>query len=134
NYYVGCLKEEPKNNLDIAADLLADTLDDSIIPDDKIEHERDIILNELRQRRDLAPIRLYESSINGFFKNQSLGRSAGGLYENISRLCHDDFRDVLAMYTGEKMVVGITGPDSEEEMAGIIARNFGRMAKNAHKI
>lgn len=70
-------------HLPLAVDILADQLKSSLFPDQEIERERNVILEEICMIEDTPDEYVHDLGIQNFWPDQSLGRSVIGTRETV---------------------------------------------------
>lgn len=125
NFSGSALQEDGNKNLIKLSDLIASILSDSVIPEDRIEHEREVILNELYERQDNLSTRLFEMALSNSFGNHPYSRKIIGTPQTVSSFERQDFiKFMQEFYNGNRMTIGVIGPDPAEEMAGTVIESF----------
>jgi len=128
-YYAKVLQE----NLHKAVDIIADITVNSVLPEDEVERERQVIIQEIAMSHDSPDDVVYENFQSACFSNQALGRPIIGNVQNVSAFSRADIYEYRkAQYTAENMLVVAAGSvnhgDILEEVAhkfdGIKASNF----------
>ena len=105
-YYIRILPE----HMPLAVDVLFDILNNSTMPDDEIERERGVILQEIGQALDTPDDVVFENFSAASYQNHKLGDSILGTAESVSGFSRDDLQAFMARYYGgEQMVLCATG-------------------------
>ena len=90
-YYVKVLKE----HLELGIDLLSDILQNSTFPEEEIEKERGVILQEYAASLDTPDDMIYNYFMQTAYNNHPLGRMILGTEESIKRFKKADFVDYI---------------------------------------
>ena len=126
-YYIKTLKKD----VEMVFDILSDMLFCSSYPQEEIEKERGVILQEKAMYEDDP------SSVNEdlfylkAFGDTAFGRSIIGTTENIKRFTRDDFVNYrLKNYKTNEMIIGVCGNISEKEVKELSEKYFGSHSIN----
>ena len=121
-YYIKTLKKD----VEMIFDILSDMLFCSSYPQEEIEKERGVILQEKAMYEDDP------SSVNEdlfylkAFGDTAFGRSIIGTTENIKRFTRDDFINYrLKNYKTNEMIIGVCGNITEKEVKELAEKYFG---------
>ena len=88
-----------------AADLLADLVFNSLIPENEFVKEREVILDEIRSYQDSPSEQIFDDFENMLFKDHPLGHPILGTEESLQAMSASDCRAFLkSYYTPDKMV------------------------------
>ena len=119
-YFIKVLKKD----VEMVFDILSDMLFNSSYPQEEIEKERGVILQEKAMYEDDP------SSVNEdlfylkAYGDTAFGRSIIGTTENIKRFTRDDFINYrLKNYKTEEMVIGVCG-NVEEDKIKVLAEKY----------
>lgn len=105
-FYAACLKE----NLPIALDILTDIVFHSVYPEQEIEKEKEVIVEEIESYNDSPAELIFDEFENILFKNHPLGHNILGTIENVRRFTADDIRRFAARhYRPENAVLFVSG-------------------------
>ena len=121
-YFIKVLKKD----VEMVFDILSDMLFNSSYPQEEIEKERGVILQEKAMYEDDP------SSVNEdlfylkAYGDTAFGRSIIGTTENIKRFTRDDFINYrLKNYKTEEMVIGVCGNVEEDKIKVLAEKYFG---------
>lgn len=105
-YYIRLLKEDYA----FALDILADMIQNSTFPEDEIEKERDVILQEIGMTNDTPDDIVFDWYQETAYPEQALGAPILGTSEIISAMPKDALSGyVKNFYTGPRLVVSAAG-------------------------
>ncbi|QED22847.1 M16 family metallopeptidase [Candidatus Deianiraea vastatrix] len=105
-YYIKLLKED----LELGIDILSDIFQNSIFPEEEIEKERGVILQELSMTMDTPDDVVFDYFYDTAFSNCQLGKTILGPAENIKNLQKKDFTDYLdRQYSIENSILSVCG-------------------------
>lgn len=123
-YYITGLAK----HTNIFVDLLADILQNSTFPEDQIEQERNVILQEYEQRQDSPNIVMYEGLSSVAHKSNGWKRPVIGSKKNIKAFTRNDFLKYVAdFYTAPNIIIGIAGNVDEEEALRMVESAFSSL-------
>jgi predicted Zn-dependent peptidase len=116
--------------LDQAFDLVADLTLDSIFPEDEIEKERQIILDEIRMGEDNPTESIFDKLYPLRWPGHPLGRLITGSTSTVNTITRDDIvraRDVF--YRPPRLFVSASGAVTLEKIVSLVERRFGEMSQ-----
>lgn len=121
-YYVTCV--------DIYADKVTEVLADLFInhtfPEEEIEKEKGVVLEEISMVQDDPEDLCQELCASALFGNQPLGRTILGTAENVKGFTVPQLHDYVASrYVAENIVISIAGNISEEDALALTNKYFG---------
>jgi predicted Zn-dependent peptidase len=117
-----------KEDLPTFVDLIGDIVQNSIFPEDEIERERGVIIQEYHSYQDDSDSIVYDLHQEATYGDQARGRKILGEIENIESFQRQDFIDYMNQYyTGSNTVVGVVGKFDEAELIEHVTRVFGSM-------
>lgn len=121
-----------KQDLPRFAELIGDIMLNSTFPEEEVEKERGVILQEYNRSLD-NPGHVNYHLFNGLaFPDQAVGRKTLGEPYNIKSFTRQDFIDYQKkFYTGENMIVGVVGNFDEAEMLALVEKNFGALPRGS---
>lgn len=121
-YYVSGLAE----NTETFVDLISDILSNSTFPEEEIERERSVILQEITAGRDSRNRMAHHLHDGTQYPNQALGRPIIGTPENVKSFKREDLIAYMKRYyTASNMIVGIVGKVDHDEALKLIEQYFG---------
>lgn len=121
SYYVHLLKED----LPLALDILADMLQNSTLPEDEIERERDVILQEIGMCADTPDDLIFDNYYETAYPGQALGAPILGKSEIIANMKREALSGYIAQhYNPAQMVVCAAGNVAHERMIELVGNLF----------
>ena len=124
-YYVHILKD----HTDLALDVLADMIQNSIFPEDELERERAVILQEIHMYEDTPDDVVFEQAQMAAYPNQSLGASGLGTIEIVKNLQQNDLKNYInSRYTADKLVISAAGAVDHDQFVLKVSTLFGQIA------
>lgn len=118
--------------LDRAFDLVADLTLGSIFPEEEMEKERQIILDEIRMGEDSPTDSIFDRLYPLRWPGHPLGRLITGSVETVNAITRDDIvraRDMF--YRPPRLLVSASGAVTLDKMAKLVERRFGGMGRGA---
>ena len=116
------------SNFAQAMDLLREIVTEGNLPEDRIEHERGVIVQELAERRDNPATRFYELCLTGMFAGSAHERSIGGDEDIVRRLSRTDLMDYKdRFYVPSNMILCCAAPHDPEKILRHVDRGFGAL-------
>ncbi len=123
-YYAKVLK----NDLAKAADLIFDIVLNSTFPEEEVERERNVILQEIAMHKDSPDDLAFDLFQSACFGNTSLGRSILGTEESVSSFGGNDINAYMeAHYQPQRMLVVASGNVRHEEVVKLATDHLGGM-------
>jgi len=99
-----------KNDLPMAVDILADIIQNSHMPEEEVERERDVILQEIGMTMDTPDDLVFDQYQETAYPEQALGAPILGRANIISTMQRDTMMDyVKRFYTPGRLVVSAAG-------------------------
>lgn len=121
-YYIRSLDTE----LERALDVLTDMVKNSNFPEDEVEKEKKVVIEEMKMYRDSPEDYLFEAFSGEVFKNHPLGRPIIGFEETVNTFERDDlFRYVNNRYQPWNMLVSVAGNVKHEEVVKLVQEYLG---------
>jgi predicted Zn-dependent peptidase len=111
--------------LNIAVDVLADILKNSLLSSSDFEREKKVILSEIKDLEDLPEDLAHDLLMNNMWQKQPLGRSIFGDAESILRMTRSKLINFIKRnYVSPKVVVACSGNLNHQDLVEIIERKF----------
>lgn len=115
------------NHIDIAIDVLADMLINSIFLESDIEKEKSVIIEEINMYLDSPEDMVNELLNEIMFDKTSLGRSIIGTEESIKKLNRKEIVDYFtSSYKPENIVISLAGNIAPKEVFKMLNHHFGK--------
>ncbi len=123
-YYAKVLAEDT----DLALDLLADILLDSVFDEEELARERDVVLQEIGQAYDTPDDIIFDHFQATAYPLQAIGRPVLGAPEIVAGMAREDLMDYLARaYTADRLVVAAAGALDHDRVVERVAALFDRV-------
>ncbi len=122
----------PYDRLELAMDVLADMLHNSLLDPEEIDRERSVVQQEIKRTRDQPGAWAAELLGRAVFGEQPLGWSTAGSEETVAGLGRDDFRAWMETWYGSpNLVVSVAGNTSHEAVVALAKRHFANSHRGA---
>ncbi len=127
SYHIHLLKED----LSLALDVLSDMLQHSTMPDDEVERERGVILQEIGMCHDTPDDIIFDHYFETAYPAQSLGAPILGTNDIITGMKRDTLMGyVEQFYTPERLVVCASGNLDHDEFIKQVEDKFNALPTN----
>lgn len=119
---------------ELAFDLLADIVQNSLFKKEEIERERGVIIEELNLFEDMPMRKVGDVFIRLLYGDNSMGRDVGGKKENIRRIKREDFiREIDHLYFSQNMVLVVAGKVNQEKAKKLANQYFSNLKEKGKK-
>jgi predicted Zn-dependent peptidase len=123
-YYAKVLPE----HTDLALDILADMLQNSVLDPDEIEREKDVIVEEIKRHEDTPDELIHDIFLTTLWPGHPLGRSVIGRPEVIQGLTREQIVAYLRHhYTPGRMVLAAAGNLQHAQIVAMAERYLGSL-------
>ena len=123
--YVRCLRE----HLALGFDLLADLVGDPVFPQEELDKEKEVVLEEIASVNDTPEELIFEDFDRRSFPGHPLATPILGTEESIGRLTGADLRGFMQQhYVPGRMLVTAVGNIDHDELSALADASFGRLA------
>ena len=113
SYHVHLLKDD----LHLALDVIADIVQDSVMPPDEVERERDVILQEIGMCQDTPDDLIFDQYFEIAYPKQALGAPILGSVKTIKKMQRETLMGfVKDNYTASNMVLCAAGNVAHEDV------------------
>ncbi len=120
-----------KNDLPLALDVLADIVQHSTMPEDEIEREREVILQEIGMCYDTPDDIIFDNFHETAYPNQSYGAPILGTNEIIENMSRETLMSfVQNNYTPERMVICASGNLDHDDFIKDVETKFNALPDN----
>ncbi|MEX0780466.1 MAG: pitrilysin family protein [Balneolales bacterium] len=127
-YYARCLDTK----LDTALDVLSDMVTNSSFPEEEIDKEIKVVLEEMKMYNDSPDDYIFEVFNTQMFENHPLGRPIIGYEETVAKFKKADLqRYILNRYSPENIIVSVAGNTRHEKVTELVQHYFDESAQNA---
>lgn len=120
------------SHTDLASDIIASMLKESLLAEEEVEREKGVIVEELRSYRDNPPRYVWDLYEELQFGDQPLGWDVGGSEKIINSLRRKDFLDYMkSLYCPTNMVLIYAGK-IPKNIKAVAEKHFSDLPKNSH--
>jgi len=121
-YYSRCLNTQ----LDKALDVLSDMVLNPSFPEDEVEKEKKVVIEEMKMYRDSPDDYLFEEFSNKLFEGHPLGRPIIGFEETVSVFSREDLYEYMEQrYQPWNLLVAVAGNTDHDEVVKLVSDYFG---------
>ncbi|ABD45630.1 M16 family metallopeptidase [Neorickettsia sennetsu] len=121
-YYVRLLEE----HLDKGMEILSDVINNSIFPEEELEREKLVVLEEISQTEDAPDDIIFDRFFESIYPNQAYGRPILGSRENVKRFTRNDIASFISQhYYSENMMLIASGKVDAERFISLAEKYFG---------
>lgn len=111
-----------------AVELIADLISSSVFPEDEIDRERDVVVEEINSYLDSPSDSVYDEFEELAYAGSGLAHNILGTPESVKSLSGEDCRRfVRTHYTPSEMVVYCCGPEKPDKMKRLVDKYFGAL-------
>ena len=119
----------PHQHLGRAIDLLADLVQWSVFPQEELDRERDVVLEEAASYRDTPSDAVYDDFEDLLLAGSELGHNILGRKEDLENVTREDCMNYLkALYVPANMAFFSVGPERPERIFKLAERYFAAMS------
>lgn len=128
HYYI----DIPSYGLPMALSVLTDTVLNPVFPQDELERERLVIIEEIHRRADNPEATLWDEFMGGVFKNTPYSVKVIGNESTVSALTRDDLnRYYRKHYVPANLSIVVAGDFSRRRVLDQLKSSFARLPKSA---
>ncbi len=122
----------PFDRLELAMDVLADMVLNSVLSAEEIDRERTVIQSEIRRGQDQPSSWAAELLSKACFGDQPIGWPIAGSVDTVEDMRRDDLTShVATWYTPASMVLSVAGNTTHADVMDLAERLFGGMQAQA---
>ncbi|SCA57111.1 Uncharacterized zinc protease RBE_0522 [Candidatus Terasakiella magnetica] len=126
-YYAKVLKEDTA----LAVDVIADILQNSLLDEEELERERNVILQEIHQANDTPDDIIFDHFQKIAYPDQAMGRPVLGEAEIIRTMSRDKVLSYMQdNYSASKMVFSAAGNIDHDELVALVGEKFQSLPKD----
>lgn len=130
NYYTSSLSEHAEACMDILSDIYFN----STFPEDEMEKEKEVVLEEISMCNDTPDDLCMEIAASAFFSDNEYGRTILGPAENIKSFTSSDLRKFMSShYTADATVISIAGDIELSNAYELCDKYFSRLFDDRKK-
>lgn len=118
-----------KDDLERAAELIADMAFNSTFPEAELDKEREVIMDEITSYEDTPSELIFDEFEDLAFSGTPLGHNILGTTETVASFTGDDARRFVGRtHTTDRMAFAYIGPESEKRVARVAEKYFGTVS------
>lgn len=113
---------------DRVVELFSDIFFHSTFPEQELEKEKDVIIDEIKSYKDNPAEEILDEFENQLFKGHPIGRNILGTEENLLKLKRDDIiRFIASNYSTQKIVIASVGNIKFEKLLRLVGLYFNEI-------
>ncbi len=122
-----------KNDVELAIDVLADTLQNSTFPEDELAKEREVVVQEIKQTIDTPDDIVFDYFQEAAFPNQPIGRTILGPKQLVRGFTKESLQSYLkSNYAAENMAVCAVGNITHQEFVKMVSNRMSGLQPHTH--
>jgi predicted Zn-dependent peptidase len=120
-----------KDDVVLAADILADILQNSVFDENELEREKHVIEQEIGAARDNPDDHVFDLFQAAAFPDQPIGRTILGTVDSVSEFTPDIIRKYMRRnYVGDHMTLAAAGNVDHDELVRVAGERFSDLKPN----
>lgn len=120
-----------KDDVVLAADILADILQNSVFDENELEREKHVIEQEIGAARDNPDDHVFDLFQAAAFPDQPIGRTILGTVDSVSEFTPDIIRKYMRRnYVGDHMTLAAAGNVDHDELVRVAGERFNDLKPN----
>ena len=121
-YFARCVNTQ----MDKALDVLSDMVLNPSFPEEEVEKEKKVVIEEMKMYRDSPDDYLFEEYNTRMFQGHELGRPVLGLEETVSSFTRDDLYEYMEeRYRAGNLLISVAGNVEHEEVVKLVTEYLG---------
>ncbi len=130
-YYARCVDTQ----IDRALDVLSDMVLNSTFPDEEIEKEKKVVIEEMKMYRDSPDDYLFEEFTKEIYKGHPLGRPVIGFEETVSSFTREDLNAYMNdRYFPKNLLIAVAGNVDHDKVVELAESKFGSLKRDGKSI
>jgi len=119
-----------QKHLELAFDVLSDTLLNSLFKTEEIDRERGTIIEEINMYEDTPRFKIDDVFYELLYDQTPLGWSVAGYKETVANIKRKDFLDYTQrFYHGQNMVLAVAGRVNSQDVQTLAEKYFGAFSR-----
>lgn len=124
SYHIHMLKDD----LALGMDVLADMYQHSVMPDDEIDREREVIIQEIGMNNDTPDDLVFDQYYEQAYMNQAMGAPILGTAQIIANMSRNSLENyVKNFYSPARTVISVSGGIEHEEIVDLAQKLFDNL-------
>lgn len=125
--YTSLFIKTARPHFELALDVLADILQNCLLPEKEVAKERGVILEEIRMYNDLPTRKVFEEFTNLLYGDQPAGWSIAGSEKSVSQISRRQIADYFkSHYFPKNLVLAVAGAVSPGSVKKLTSAYFSR--------
>ncbi|HCD51885.1 MAG TPA: insulinase family protein [Balneolaceae bacterium] len=121
-YYARCVDAQLPRALDVLSDMVLNPS----FPEEEIEKEKKVVIEEMKMYRDSPDDYLFEEFSSKMFEGHPLGRPVLGFEKTVSEFKREDLYNYMSeRYVPENMLISVAGNVDHDQVEEIVREYFG---------
>jgi len=127
-YYSRCVNTQ----LDRALDVLSDMVLHPSFPEEEIEKEKKVVIEEMKMYRDSPDDYLFEAFNSKIFEGHELGRPVLGFEDTVSAFSRQDLYDYMKeRYYAGNLLISVAGNVDHDKVVNLVSEYFNKIEKES---
>lgn len=123
-YFARCVDEQ----IDRALDVLSDMVLHPTFPEEEIEKEKKVVIEEMKMYRDSPDDFLFEEFSTKMFEDHALGRPVLGFEETVSAFSRDDLYTYMKeRYQPDNLLISVAGNVDHNKVVELVSGYFSNL-------
>ena len=120
-YYARCVDEQLGRALDVISDMVLNPS----FPEEEVEKEKKVVIEEMKMYRDSPDDYLFEAFTTKMFQDHALGRPVLGFEDTVSAFTRQDLYDYMSdRYRPDNLLVAVAGNVDHDEVVQLVSSYF----------
>ncbi len=118
----------PAGHAERAIELVADLITESLFPEEELEKEKDVVIEEIHSYQDSPADSVFDEFEELIYEGSGLAHNILGSPESVKALTSADCRNFIdTFYTPSQMILYASGPESPRRIAALVEKHFSRL-------
>lgn len=123
-YFARCVNTQIERALDVLSDMVLN----SSFPEEEVEKEKKVVIEEMKMYRDSPDDYLFEEYNSKMFEGHELGRPVLGLEETVSSFTRDDlYQYMKERYRAGNLLISVAGNVEHKEVVELVTEYLGQL-------
>lgn len=121
-YFARCVNTQIERALDVLSDMVLNPS----FPEEEVEKEKKVVIEEMKMYRDSPDDYLFEEYNTRMFQGHELGRPVLGLEETVSSFTREDLYEYMEeRYRAGNLLISVAGNVEHEEVVKLVSEYLG---------
>lgn len=121
-YFARCVNTQMERALDVLSDMVLN----STFPEEEVEKEKKVVIEEMKMYRDSPDDYLFEEYNSRMFQGHELGRPVLGFEETVSSFTRDDLYQYMEeRYRAGNLLISVAGNVEHDEVVKLVTEYLG---------